>query len=166
MWGGQTSGLLGPMNPAQIQLYLAGTLPYAMPAHAAQNHARDAGAETVPVVFIVDDDEAVRSALRVLVRSLGWEARTFGQGRALLDEHLPEHNACILVDLNMPDMNGAEVLERLRAQGSRLPVIGFTGERDSPLIRRLQAAGAKTVLFKPIHDEALRVAIAGALAPC
>jgi FixJ family two-component response regulator len=118
---------------------------------------------TLPVVYILDDDDAVRSALRMLVRVLGWEARDFGRGAELLDDALPEGNACLLVDLNMPEINGAEVVERLRAKGSRLPVIGFTGERDSPLIPRMLAAGARTVLFKPIHDEALRAAVAGAL---
>jgi len=153
------------MNFSPVSLFLAaGPLPQSPDSRAAQNGAaRDRATRPVAVVYIIDDDEAVRSALRILVRSLGWEARTFGQGRALLDERMPESNACVLMDLNMPQMNGAEVLERLRAQGCRLPVIGFTAERDSPLIPRMRAAGVRAVLFKPIHDEALRVAVAGAL---
>lgn len=117
------------------------------------------GSGLTPTIYIVDDDEAVRAALRMLVMSFGWSARTFESGQAFLDA-LPQATPdCILLDLDMPGMNGAEVQESLQAKGIGIPVIIITGQKNSQLLSRARAAGACGMLSKPFHDEELKLLI-------
>jgi FixJ family two-component response regulator len=118
-----------------------------------------------PTIFIVDDDEAVRSAVRMLVLSFGWRVQAFGSGRDFLDRIGSEQPDCVLLDLNMPGMNGAEVQEQLHARHFEVPVILITGHRDVQLIARARAAGAGDLLNKPFQDEDLRLAIERILNP-
>lgn len=117
------------------------------------------------VIDVVDDDEAVRLATSLLLRSLGLRTRAFasaGEYLAALSNN--GVSDCLLLDLNMPEMNGAELLERL-AQGQRnMPVIIITGHRDPALTARARNAGALAVLDKPFGDEQLRDTISHALA--
>jgi len=118
---------------------------------------------TLPNICIVDDDEAVRGALRLLVRSFGWQARSFSSAREFL-EALPEGKPdCLLLDLNMPEMNGAELQERLASQGISIPVIVITGQKDLKLLARSRAAGARALISKPFQDEELKACIEQAL---
>lgn len=118
-----------------------------------------------PLVFIVDDDEAVRSATRLLARSFGWNARAFGSAQEFLDALPQGQPDCLLLDLNMPDMNGVELQMVLAARGIRIPIVVITGQRDSPLAARAQAAGASALLAKPFYDEDLKTSVERALAP-
>jgi FixJ family two-component response regulator len=112
-----------------------------------------------PTIFIVDDDEAVRIALRMLVISFGWNARAFESGQAFFTA-LPQNEPdCLLLDLDMPGMNGAEVQESLHAQGSGIPVIIITGQKNTQLVSRARAAGACGLLSKPFQDEELKLLI-------
>ena len=119
---------------------------------------------TPPTIFIVDDDEAVRSALRMLVMSFGWHVKAYPSGQSFLQALPLAAPDCILLDLNMPGMNGAEVQESMRAQGIDIPVIIITGQKDQQLLSRARAAGACGMLAKPFQDEELKHVIEQALA--
>lgn len=114
---------------------------------------------SVPNIFVVDDDEAVRSAVRLLVRSFGWQAQAFGSARELLAELDESEPDCVLMDLNMPEMNGAELQEALAERGNRVPVVVITAARESSLLDRVRAAGARQVLRKPFGDVELKACL-------
>lgn len=112
------------------------------------------------LIHIVDDDEAVLSALQLLLRSFGCRVRSFASASAFLDalaqEAAPD---CLLLDLDMPVMNGAELLEALKARQSGIPVIIVTGRGDTPLAARARQAGARDVLGKPFGEDELQCSI-------
>ena len=107
------------------------------------------------MIFIVDDDDGTRDALRVLVESEGLDARDFASGRSFLDGVRPAEGDCLILDLNMPGMNGFEVLEELRRRGLRLPAIVVTAEPSSVKMERALAAGALALLSKPLAVDGL-----------
>lgn len=110
----------------------------------------------VPVIFIVDDDEAVRLALTMLIESCGWKAQAFTSAAEFLAASARNGRShCLLLDLDMPGMNGAELLERLAADGRWLPTIVVSGFADSPLAARARRAGVRAVLKKPFNDQLL-----------
>ncbi|MDR3417465.1 MAG: response regulator [Nevskia sp.] len=111
------------------------------------------------VIHIVDDDEAVRSAMRLLLRSYGWRSRAFASAEEFLEALVEEVPDCLLLDLNMPGMNGAELLEVLGTRRSAVPVIVVTGEGSSALAARARGAGAEAVLDKPFSEEDLKASI-------
>ena len=119
-----------------------------------------------PLIAIVDDDESVCRALSRLVRSLGMETKEFASGREFVDriETTPSFQPdCVVLDVQMPGMNGLEVQERLASRGSRLPVIFITAY-DEPGVRdRALAAGAVAFLHKPFNDESFITTLRQAL---
>lgn len=116
-----------------------------------------------PTVLIVDDDEAVRDALHFLIMSFGWRCRSFASAFEFLTAYQPGMGDCLLLDLNMPGMNGAELQEELRRQDFSLPVVIITGEKGSPLFARSVNGGAASFLIKPFQDEALKSSVERAL---
>lgn len=129
------------------------------PTRAGRRSGAAAPHETgrrAPTIFIVDDDEAVRGALRMLVMSFGWSASAYESGQAFFHALRRVTPDCILLDLDMPGMNGAEVQESLRAQGIEIPVIIITGQKNPQLLARARAAGALGMLSKPFQDEELK----------
>lgn len=124
-------------------------------------HAAEALA---PVIFVVDDDDAVRASLRLLLHSFGWQVRTFASADDLLKE-LPQRKPnCFLIDLNMPGTNGAELHELLSAREPGIPSVFITGRQDSPLARRVQEADAGPLLLKPFQAKELKSSIERVLA--
>ena len=112
--------------------------------------------KTKALIAIVDDDESVCRALKRLVRSLGMDADTFASGQNFLDliEAMPSFGAdCVVLDVQMPGMNGLEVGRRLAARGSRLPVIFITAHDETGVRERAFALGAVAFLRKPFNDE-------------
>ena len=108
-----------------------------------------------PVIAIVDDDEAVRVSLSSLVRSLGYEARTYESGGEFLRE--PEDPACMIADIQMPLMTGDELQARLVAAGRSFPIIFMTAFPTELVRRRVMTAGAHCCLDKPSgEDEIIR----------
>ena len=105
------------------------------------------------LLYVVEDDEAVRSALTLIARCEGWSVRAFASGVEFLESPLDERGACLVLDINLPVMNGMDVLRRLRARGSRLPVLAVTGDRLSADLDSALAAGAQGVLYKPFDLE-------------
>lgn len=117
-----------------------------------------------PTVYIVDDDAAVRIALQLLARSYGWNAQGFDSGASLLQSELHERDACIVLDLNMPAPDGAEVLRRLRQRGCSIPVLLISGDRHGPRLERVLRDGAQAALAKPFGDQAFHDAVQACLA--
>jgi two-component system, LuxR family, response regulator FixJ len=101
------------------------------------------------MIFIVDDDDATRDSLRLLVECEGLEAQDFSSGRRFLDVVRPADGDCLILDVNMPAMNGFEVVEELRRRGHTLPVIFVTAWSDASTRSRARAVGAMALLEKP-----------------
>jgi FixJ family two-component response regulator len=102
-----------------------------------------------PVIAIVDDEQAVRASLASLVRSLGYEVRTYESGDDFLRAAPGEDPACMITDVQMPVMTGDELQARLVAAGRSFPIIFMTGFPSDPVRQRVMAAGAHCYLTKP-----------------
>jgi FixJ family two-component response regulator len=99
-------------------------------------------------IVIVDDDDPVRESLQLLLETAGYETRCHRSGEDLLDYGSPEGPACLLLDLNMPGMNGIEVQERLEASGWDTPIVFLTGQGDVPAAVKALKGGAVDFLQK------------------
>lgn len=117
---------------------------------------------TSATVHVVDDDDAVRDSLRVLLETAGFMVRTHASAAALLAAR-PKSGGCVLSDVRMPEIDGLELQRRLHASGIRLPVILMTGHGDIPIAVRAMKAGAVDFLEKPFDDEQLLDALRRAL---
>ncbi len=115
------------------------------------------------IVHVVDDDAAVRRALVRLLRSEGLEVVAYQTGQAVLNAAPSLSSGCILLDLQMPGMDGLELLARLGELGIELPVIVVTGHGDVPTAVRAMKAGAVDFIEKPIDETQLFAAIDAAL---
>jgi FixJ family two-component response regulator len=119
--------------------------------------------EKTKVVAIVDDDEAVRSALRGLMKVVGFPARTFASAEEFLKSGECRETGCLIADIRMPGMSGLELQAVLNFEHRRIPIIFITAHGDAKL--RLQAlrAGALEFLAKPFDDESLIQSVRAAL---
>lgn len=111
-----------------------------------------------PQIAIVDDDESVCRAVRRLLRSVAMDAETFSSGQQFLDllEAMPSFQPdCLILDVQMPGMNGLEVQERLTTSGNTVPVIFITAHDEVGFREKALAAGAVAFLRKPFDDELL-----------
>src|SRR5579884_2161133 len=120
--------------------------------------------ERSPIVFVVDDDEAVRSSLRLLLKSVGLVPNALGSAREFLDKYDPAQPGCLVLDVRMPEMSGLELQEQLNRQGAVIPVIFITGHGDVPMAVEAMQAGAFDFLQKPFKDEDLIERVRRALA--
>jgi two-component system CheB/CheR fusion protein len=130
---------------------------------AGKRPAVPRGASRPPAVFVVDDDPAVRAAMREFLEAAGRSIEVYGSAREFLDGWTPGWNGCLVVDCRMPDMDGIELVERLRAAGHQLPAIMITGYGDLPLAIRAMRAGAASFIEKPVRGDELLAAIDQAL---
>ena len=110
---------------------------------------------TRQTVFVVDDDDAVRDSLGMLLRSVDLPVETFDSALAFLDRYRPELTGCLVLDIRMPKMSGLELQQKLREQGSRLPVIFITGHGDIPMAVQAIKEGAADFVQKPFRDQDL-----------
>jgi RNA polymerase sigma factor (sigma-70 family) len=117
-----------------------------------------------PVVFIVDDDDAVRDSLVLLLRLRGYATLSFAGAKPFLEAIDASARGCILLDLRMPDTDGLEVQSRLSAAGIGVPVIILTAHGDVATARAALKAGAFDFLEKPIDDALMLKTIEAALA--
>jgi len=134
-----------------------------MPADA-QAHAIIPDMTADLTVFIVDDDDAIRDSLQVLLECAGFRAESFATPLAFLESGAPSRPGCLLVDVRMPQMSGLDVQERLARDGHAIPVVVMTGHGDVPLAVRAMKAGAVDFVEKPFEEEALLAAVRSALA--
>ena len=111
---------------------------------------------TEDTVFIVDDDDAVRDSLSALFEAAGFAVESFESGKAFLETRGSDGAGCLLLDVNMPDMNGIEVLRRLaNAENDNLGVVIITGHGDIPMAVQAIKAGAADFVEKPFDDKAI-----------
>jgi len=109
-----------------------------------------------PRIFIVDDDDAIRDSLQLLLQSSGFDSIVaYSSARAFLNEAQPKPGECLLLDVRMPDMDGLELQEELSRRGVKLPVIIMTGHADVPIAVRAMKAGAADFIEKPFAEEVL-----------
>lgn len=118
---------------------------------------------TDPVIYVVDDDDAVRQSLEFLLSTAGIKSRGFESGKAFLDA-LPQINSgCVITDVRMPEVTGIELLKHVRQHKPELPVIVITGHGDIALAVEAMKIGAIDFLEKPFEDDTLINAVKSAL---
>lgn len=123
-----------------------------------------ASATKQATVYIVDDDPAVRDAMRWLMEQVKLKAKVYSSADEFLSAYSPAERACLILDVRMPGMSGLELQERLNASGALLPIIIITGHGDVPLAVRAMKAGAVEFLQKPFNDQLLLDTVQSALA--
>jgi two-component system, chemotaxis family, CheB/CheR fusion protein len=121
------------------------------------------GSMLPPTIFVVDDEGALREAMRELLEQEGWAVEAYASGQAFLEAHHPGREGCLVVDARMPGMSGLELLERLKAVSGAPPAIMITGHADVRLAVRAIRAGAMAFLEKPVKYDELVVNIERAL---
>jgi FixJ family two-component response regulator len=118
------------------------------PMRANTNNSR-------PTIFVVDDDAAVRDALKLLLRSVGQPVETFGSAQEFLDAYSEDRPGCLVLDIRMPGMSGLELQQKLNEKHSILPIIFITGHGDVPMAVEAMQAGAVDFIQKPFRDQDL-----------
>ena len=119
--------------------------------------------EKKAIVYIVDDDDSVRRALKRLIRSMGMEAQTFSSGADFLKSKFRDQRTCLVADVRMPGMSGLELHQKLIERGFKLPVIYITGFDTAQTRSQVRKSGAFGYFRKPVDDQALLDAIQLAL---
>lgn len=117
-----------------------------------------------PIVYIVDDDQAMVESLTWIIESVGFKSKAFVRAQDFLDQYNPNQAGCILLDIRMPGMSGPELQTKLNAISTHtLPIIFISGHGDVPLAVRVMKAGAVDFLTKPFNDQVLLESINKAL---
>ncbi len=107
------------------------------------------------IVYVIDDDAAVRDSLALLVRSVGLESRTFASATEFLCAFDSGMDGCLVVDIRMPGMSGLDLQQALNDRGCRLPLLFITGHGDVAMAVRAMRAGALDFIEKPFRDQEL-----------
>ena len=115
------------------------------------------------MVYIVDDDDAVRSALKLLVKSIGLAVEGYGSAPEFLSHHDTHRSSCLVLDVRMPGLDGLDLQDKIVALGWEIPIIFITGHGDVPQAVRAMKSGAIDFLNKPFDDTDLLNAITLAL---
>ena len=115
-------------------------------------------------VVVVDDDPSVLSSLKRMLSANGFNVKTFAKPSELIASETPGSNACIVADIDLPEMNGVEMSETLKASGRGLPTILITGRTEPRILALAARAEAVDVLFKPFEEQSLLDAIKRGLA--
>ena len=119
--------------------------------------------EGIPIVFVVDDDPAVREALSGLIRSIGMRVKTFASAAEFLRQEPPAEPSCLVLDVGLPGLSGMDLQRELAAANRPFPIIFITGQGDIPTTVRAMKAGAVEFLTKPFREEDLLDSIRQAL---
>jgi FixJ family two-component response regulator len=117
----------------------------------------------IPIVFVVDDDPAVREALSGLIRSIGMRVKTFASAAEFLRQEPPAEPSCLVLDVGLPGLSGIDLQRELAAANRPFPIIFITGQGDIPTSVRAMKAGAVEFLTKPFREEDLLDSIRQAL---
>jgi FixJ family two-component response regulator len=120
-------------------------------------------AQERPTVFVVDDDISVRESVESLVQSAGWEPEVYASAQEFLSRPRALGPSCLILDVNLPDLNGLELQTHVVADRTDLPIIFITGYGDVPMTVRAMKGGAVEFLTKPFEDSALLAAIEQAI---
>jgi len=119
-----------------------------------------------PMVHIVDDDEAVRKSLHLLMQSEEIPAQTYASAEDFLDEHAQSKLGCLLLDVRMPGMSGMQLLDLLKQQDVAIPVVFITGHGDIAMAVQAMKAGAIDFIEKPFDSERLLGTVRRCLSEC
>jgi len=114
--------------------------------------------QSAPIVFVVDDDAALREALEVLIRYAGWRPETFASAHEFLARNRVDVPSCLILDVALPDLSGLDVQKRV-VDRVDMPIIFITGHGDVPMSVQAMKAGAVEFLTKPFRDDVLLDAI-------
>ena len=115
------------------------------------------------MIYVVDDDSDVLGSLQFLLETDGFAVRTFKSGAALLQDEASDGADCFVIDYKMPNMDGLDLVKRLRNRDISAPIILITGYPDEHISERAATAGVHHVLRKPLLDDSLIGQIRGAL---
>jgi two-component system response regulator FixJ len=115
------------------------------------------------IIYVIDDDEAVRQSLEFLLKTAGLTVRGFDSAKAFLDELPQIRSGCIITDVRMPEITGIDLLRRVKELGVDIPVIVITGHGDISLAVEAMKIGAVDFLEKPFDDDVLLAAVHGSL---
>ena len=116
-----------------------------------------------PIVFVIDDDAAMRNALNSLIRSVGLQVELFGSTQEFQERPRAEAPSCLILDVRLPGRSGLDFQRQLAEADLRIPIIFITGHGDVPMSVRAMKAGAVEFLTKPFRDQDLLDAIQVAL---
>lgn len=108
-----------------------------------------------PTVFLVDDDEAVRDSLGLLMKSVALNSRSYASAADFLADYDPESPGCLILDIRMPGMSGMELQQKLLEMRAILPIIFITGHGDIPMAVEAMQRGAVDFIPKPFRDNEL-----------
>lgn len=121
------------------------------------------GSTEKSTVYIVDDDQAIRHAMELLMRSVGLDYEIFHSADDFLSKHSNDRAGCLVLDIRMPGLGGLELQEKLNDTGSTLPIIFITGHGDVPMAVEAMQKGAVDFIQKPFRDQELLDRISEAL---
>src|SRR5437762_5940394 len=116
-----------------------------------------------PTVFVIDDDDLVRTAIQGMLKSVGLRAETFGTPQKFLRTKRPDGPSCLVLDVRLPGVSGLDFQRELADTGVRIPIIFITGHGDIPMTVKAMKSGAVEFLTKPFRDQDLLDAINQAL---
>jgi len=120
-------------------------------------------AAPLPTVFVVDDDEDMRSALSNLFRSVGHEVKLFGSAAEFLKDATTDTPGCLVLDVRLPGMGGLDFQNKLASANAHIPIVFITGHGDIPMSVRAMKAGAVDFLTKPFRDQDMLDAVTRAI---
>ena len=117
----------------------------------------------IPTVFVVDDDPSMRASIQGLLRSASLRSESFGTAEEFLCSKRPEGPSCLVLDVNLPGVNGLDFQRQLADAGIQIPIIFVTGHGDIRMTVKAMKSGAVEFLTKPFEDQDLLNAIQQAL---
>jgi FixJ family two-component response regulator len=108
-----------------------------------------------PLIYLVDDDEAVRDSLGMLFKSIGLQHEAYASALDFLQRYDGKRHSCLVADIRMPGLSGLELQQRLNEQGAEIPIIFITGHGDVPMAVTAMKSGAADFVQKPFRDQDL-----------
>jgi FixJ family two-component response regulator len=114
-------------------------------------------------VYVIDDDASVRNSLARLIKSVGYEAKTYDSAQAFLEQYAPSDLECLITDIRMPHVSGLELQEQLSEKKADLPIVFITGHGNVPVCARAMKGGAVDFIMKPFDNQTMLEAINQAL---
>ncbi|MEO8467843.1 MAG: response regulator transcription factor [Gammaproteobacteria bacterium] len=108
-----------------------------------------------PLVYLVDDDDAIRDSLALLLESIGLACAVYPSAAEFLEAYDPEQHSCLVTDIRMPGLSGLELQQRLNEEHADIPVIFITGHGDVPMAVNAMKSGAADFIQKPFRDQDL-----------
>jgi FixJ family two-component response regulator len=121
--------------------------------------------DKLQLISVVDDEASVRQALGRLFFAAGFQVETFASARDFLDSLNKKLPDCVVLDLHLPDLSGEEVIQQVRREELKLPIVMITGSDKPGVAKRVLAQGAASYLLKPVNERDLLGAIAAATLP-